>query len=55
MKVTGKRVKNKEKEYYIIIIMMKYIMVIGKMVKKKEKDYFIILMVKDIKEIGKMI
>jgi len=48
-------VKEKEKEYFIIIMEI-YMMVIGKMMLEKEKEYLlVILLIVDMKEILKMI
>ena len=44
MKEILKMVKEKEKEYFIIIMVID-MKEIGKMIKKKEKEYFILIMV----------
>ena len=55
MKVIGKMILKRGKEY-IIIIMVINMKVIGRMIKKKEMEYFIILMKEKKKKVyGKMI
>ena len=44
MKVIGKMIDLKEKEFIIIIVVID-MKVIGKIIKEKEKEYFIIIMV----------
>ena len=54
MKENLKMIKEKEKEYFIIIMVIN-MMVNGKKIKKKEKEYYIIIMVIKKKVYGKMI
>ena len=58
MKVNGKMVKRKEKEFIILIknpVKVIDMKVIIEMIKEKEKEFIIIIMVKDMKVIGEMI
>jgi hypothetical protein len=54
MKMIGKMIKGKEKEYCILMMVID-MKVIIKIIKEKEKEYTIKIMVIDMKVIGKMI